>query len=165
MLNVRDCAHVKNRFDQVQPRLIISVDAVVYVSRTAHATALLLTALCSYNAKVHPHLPKVRALLAALSDKSGLHPETVIIRHPFGVTEHSQWDAKWKDWDDLVLEGREKKLGRASDTGEIQWKRLGFNWPLWILFSSGTTGAWLLRVHSSNFPEIRIGRAKGAQSE
>ena len=95
--------------------------------------------LVSYNAKVHPHLPKLRALLAGLAEKSGQHPEVIIVRHPFGVTERSRWDAAWKDWDDVVAEGREKKLGRTPD-GEIEWKRLDFNWPLWILFSSGTTG-------------------------
>ncbi|KAI0722938.1 acetoacetate-CoA ligase [Earliella scabrosa] len=112
---------VYERFDQVQPRLIISVDAVVY------------------NAKVHPHLPKLRALLAGLSEKANLHPEVVIVRHPFGVTNREQWDPNWKDWEDIVGEGREKKLGRTPD-GEIEFKRLDFNWPLWILFSSGTTG-------------------------
>ncbi|TFK91828.1 acetoacyl-CoA synthetase [Polyporus arcularius HHB13444] len=112
---------VFERLEQVQPKLIISVDAVVY------------------NAKVHPHLPKLRALLAGLAEKADLHPEVIVVRHPFGVTEPSQWDAAWKDWDDVVAEGREKKLGRTPD-GEIEWKRLDFNWPLWILFSSGTTG-------------------------
>lgn len=100
----------------------------------------MLTVPDSYNAKVHPHLPKLRALLAGLSEKANLHPEVVIVRHPFGVTNREQWDPNWKDWEDVVGEGREKKLGRTPD-GEIEFKRLDFNWPLWILFSSGTTGA------------------------
>lgn len=107
--------------------------------------------LVSYNAKVHPHLPKLRALLAGLAEKSGQHPEVIIVRHPFGVTERSLWDAAWKDWDDVVAEGREKKLGRTPD-GEIEWKRLDFNWPLWILFSSGTTGAWRALCLGSHTP-------------
>ncbi len=68
-----------------------------------------------------------------------MHPEVIIVRHPFGVTNREQWDPSWNDWEDVVAEGREKKLGRTPD-GEIEWKRLDFNWPLWILFSSGTTG-------------------------
>ncbi|EJF61261.1 acetoacetate-CoA ligase [Dichomitus squalens LYAD-421 SS1] len=112
---------VFERFEQVQPRLIISVDAVVY------------------NAKVHPHLPKLRALLVDLAERSSLHPEVVVVRHPFDVTSRGDWDAGWKDWNELVAVGRDKKLGRDAD-GEILWKRLDFNWPLWILFSSGTTG-------------------------
>ncbi|KAI0335499.1 acetoacyl-CoA synthetase [Cubamyces sp. BRFM 1775] len=112
---------VFERLEQVQPRLIISVDAVVY------------------NAKVHPHLPKLKDLLAKLSDKAQLRPEVVIVRHPFNVTARQQWDSSWMDWSDFVAEGQEKKLGRTPD-GEIEWRRLDFNWPLWILFSSGTTG-------------------------
>lgn len=38
--------------------------------------------------------------------------------------------------------GGEKKLGRTSE-GEIEWARLPFDWPLWILFSSGTTGSFV----------------------
>lgn len=30
-------------------------------------------------------------------------------------------------------------MGR-SDSGEVRWQRLPFDTPLWILFSSGTTG-------------------------
>ncbi len=98
-----------------------------------------MTVPVSYNAKVHQHLPKLKALLANLAEKSSLRPEVVIVRHPFDVTRRDTWDPSWKDWKDLIAEGREKKLGRDAD-GEIQWKRLNFNWPLWILFSSGTTG-------------------------
>ncbi|KAI0375673.1 acetoacyl-CoA synthetase [Pilatotrama ljubarskyi] len=112
---------VFERLEQVQPRIIVSVDAVVY------------------NAKVHPHLPKLKALLNKLSDNAGLRPEVVIVRHPFGVSTRDQWESGWIDWEDLVAEGQEKKLGRTPD-GEIEWRRLDFNWPLWILFSSGTTG-------------------------
>ncbi|KAH9899837.1 acetoacyl-CoA synthetase [Cubamyces lactineus] len=112
---------VFERLEQVQPRLIISVDAVVY------------------NAKVHPHLPKLKDLLGKLSDRAQLRPEVVIVRHPFNVTTRQQWDPSWIDWSDFVAEGQAKKLGRTPD-GEIEWQRLDFNWPLWILFSSGTTG-------------------------
>lgn len=99
-----------------------------------------LTSLNSYNAKVHAHLPKLRTLLAKLSDRAQLRPEVVIIRHPFDVSRREDWDSSWIDWTDLAAEGQAKKLGRTAD-GEIEWRRLDFNWPLWILFSSGTTGA------------------------
>ncbi|KAL7282438.1 hypothetical protein ACG7TL_003909 [Trametes sanguinea] len=112
---------VFERLEQVQPKLIISVDAVVY------------------NAKVHPHLPKLKDLLAKLSERAKLHPEVVVVRHPFNVSSRDEWDSTWKDWADLIAEGQEKKLGRTPE-GEIEWRRLDFNWPLWILFSSGTTG-------------------------
>lgn len=42
-------------------------------------------------------------------------------------------------WDDFVAEGKQHHFGR-SISGEIEWQRLPFDAPLWILFSSGTTG-------------------------
>lgn len=99
-----------------------------------------LTSLNRYNAKIHAHLPKLRTLLAKLSDRAQLRPEVVIIRHPFDASRREDWDPSWIDWTDLAAEGQAKKLGRTAD-GEIEWRRLDFNWPLWILFSSGTTGA------------------------
>ena len=98
------------------------------------------TSANSYNAKVHPHLLKLKDLLGKLSDRAQLRPEVVIVRHPFNVTTRQQWDSSWIDWSDFVAEGQDKKLGRTPD-GEIEWQRLDFNWPLWILFSSGTTGS------------------------
>ena len=38
-----------------------------------------------------------------------------------------------------MQEGAQHKLGRSED-GEIEWHRLSFDAPLWVLFSSGTTG-------------------------
>lgn len=61
-----------------------------------------------------------------------------MVHHP-ARKDRSDWDSEWIDFENFVTCGREKKLGRTSE-GEIEWARLGFNWPLWILFSSGTTG-------------------------
>ncbi|KAI0347561.1 acetoacetate-CoA ligase [Trametopsis cervina] len=109
---------VLERFEQVRPSLIFSVDAVVY------------------NAKVHSHIPKLEALLAGLQERIGVKPQTIIIHHPDGQPHsHSEWTA----FDDFVRTGQSAKLGRTPD-GEIEWAQLPFDWPLWILFSSGTTG-------------------------
>ncbi|KAK7695798.1 hypothetical protein QCA50_000436 [Cerrena zonata] len=111
---------VLERFEQVQPKIIFSVDSVVY------------------NAKVHQHLPKLKTLLAELSDRSSLKP-TIIIIQKSTLDDRSTWSPNWVGFRDFVNLGKEKKLGRTPD-GEIEWARLGFDWPLWILFSSGTTG-------------------------
>lgn len=92
-----------------------------------------------YNAKVHPHLPKLSTLLAGLSQRSPIKPAVVIITAAPSANRHG-WHDGWIRWEDFVAEGRERKLGRTSD-GEIEWRRQSFDWPLWILFSSGTTGA------------------------
>ncbi|KAJ8509337.1 hypothetical protein ONZ45_g8488 [Pleurotus djamor] len=111
---------VLERFEQVQPKFIFAVDAVVY------------------NAKVHPHLPKVTRLVAELSKKD-LAPKVIIIHAIPQAAEHVGWSDDWVSWESYVEEGRVTKLGRAA-SGEIEWHRTTFDWPLWILFSSGTTG-------------------------
>jgi acetoacetyl-CoA synthetase len=94
-----------------------------------------------YNGKVHPHIPKVRALLSGLSQRSIKHPKVVIIDAVAkgNATASDTLDSSWIQWDDFVALGASSKLGRSAE-GEIEWARLGFDWPLWILFSSGTTG-------------------------
>ncbi|KAJ7507822.1 acetoacetyl-CoA synthetase [Mycena galericulata] len=119
---------VLERFEQVQPSFIFSVDAVVY------------------NAKVHDHLSKLSALLSGLYGQSENRP-FVVVMHPIPYPEdRSAWQEGWVSWDSFVCEGEAKKLGRAS-SGEILWYRTSFNWPLWILFSSGSTGRPKAIVH------------------
>jgi len=55
------------------------------------------------------------------------------------AVERKEWDPEWQSFDEFTLHGKIAKLGR-DEAGEIQWARMDFNWPLWILFSSGTTG-------------------------
>ncbi|KAI6105574.1 acetoacyl-CoA synthetase [Pisolithus sp. B1] len=109
---------VLERFEQVRPRVIFAVDAVVY------------------NAKVHQHLPKLRTLLSGLRDRCALEPKVVIIET--GKRDPSIPIGRWELWDNFIAEGKAIALGRKN--GEIQWARQSFDWPLWILFSSGTTG-------------------------
>lgn len=109
---------VLERFEQVRPRVIFAVDAVVY------------------NAKVHQHLPKLQALLSGLHERCALEPKVVIIET--GKRDPSILIGGWEPWDSFIAEGKAKALGRRN--GEIEWSRQSFDWPLWILFSSGTTG-------------------------
>ncbi|GLB33820.1 putative acetyl-coenzyme A synthetase N-terminus [Lyophyllum shimeji] len=112
---------VLERFEQVQPKFIFAVDAVVY------------------NAKVHRHTAKLSVLLSGLS-KKGITPSKVIIIHTIPHPEdRGDWLPGWISWDSFLADGGECKLGRTS-SGEIEWRRGPFDTPLWILFSSGTTG-------------------------
>ncbi|KAF9485344.1 acetoacetyl-CoA synthetase [Pholiota conissans] len=113
-------AGVMERLEQVQPKIIFSVDAVVY------------------NHKVHPHVQKLSKLLAGLSNKIA-PPKVVVISVLNQAQDRQLWASDWVGWEDLVKEGRRHKLGR-SEIGEIEWNRMSFDAPLWILFSSGTTG-------------------------
>ncbi|KAG7096942.1 hypothetical protein E1B28_004340 [Marasmius oreades] len=114
---------VLERFQQVQPTFIFAVDAVVY------------------NAKVHDHTGKVTSLLSSLNDVSALKPKVIIIHtipnpHP---EARNGWKNDWVSWEDFIKSGQEARLGH-DDTGEIKWARQSFDHPLWVLFSSGTTG-------------------------
>ena len=93
-----------------------------------------------YNAKVHPHIPKLQELLRGLADRAGLTPKVVVSPNASHAGDRSAWDPAWIPFDEFVQSGKQRKLGRTA-AGEIEWARLGFDWPLWILFSSGTTGA------------------------
>lgn len=88
---------------------------------------------------MHPHLPKLKSLLNGISTRLDQQPSVIVIPHASNSGNRDEWDNAWTSWNDFVNLGREKKLGRTA-RGEIEWARLGFDWPLWILFSSGTTG-------------------------
>ncbi|KAG8934326.1 hypothetical protein FRC02_010183 [Tulasnella sp. 418] len=107
-----------SRFQQVQPKIIFSVDEVVY------------------NAKVHPHLPKLATLLSELRSADA---KTVVISSLGNdSSQQKEWNSDWTSWDAFLNEGEGTNLGKTSN-GEIDWWRGPFDWPLWILFSSGTT--------------------------
>jgi acetoacetyl-CoA synthetase len=97
----------------VQPKFIFAVDALIY------------------NAKVHDHLAKLTALLSGLAAKSFNPAKVVVIHTLLNIEDRSAWKDGWVSWEDFLLEGDAKKLGRAH--GEILWHRASFNWPLWIL--------------------------------
>ncbi|GJJ07461.1 hypothetical protein Clacol_001663 [Clathrus columnatus] len=112
---------VIERFQQIKPTVIFSVDQVIY------------------NGKTHPHLPKLSAVLDGLRTLS-IIPSKVIIIHSIADDDRLGWDAAWVSWRDFLDQGAVDMLGRDPISGEILWYRNDFNWPLWILFSSGTTG-------------------------
>lgn len=97
-----------------------------------------LTPTIRYNAKVHNHLPKLSELLIGLKDKS-IDPTVIILHAVPQVQDRSGWSEDWVTWDSFMTKGREAKIGRTP-SGEIMWHRGSFNDPLWILFSSGSTG-------------------------
>ncbi|KAG8888435.1 hypothetical protein FRB98_007647 [Tulasnella sp. 332] len=104
-----------SRFQQVQPKVIFSVDSTVY------------------NAKVHTHLPKLASLLSSISDDPSCPKPKVVIIPALGdeCTKHELGNKEWVTWEGF--------LPKEQGKNEIEWHRAGFDWPLWILFSSGTT--------------------------
>ncbi|KAG9017281.1 hypothetical protein FRB93_007394 [Tulasnella sp. JGI-2019a] len=105
-----------SRFQQVQPKVIFSVDSTVY------------------NAKVHTHLPRLASLISSLAKDPTCPKPKVVVVSALGedCSIHEMWGNSWITWNDFLCEAPKEKK-------EIEWYRAGFDWPLWILFSSGTT--------------------------
>lgn len=104
---------------------------------------------------MHAHLPKLSTLLSGLSEKIALQPKIVIIESNLQVSDKQDWSQNWISWTSFVDQGISANLGR-DDTGEVKWRRQSFDWPLWILFSSGTTG---LRASSSQALMVTLNSA------
>ncbi|KAG8802540.1 hypothetical protein FRC17_006395, partial [Serendipita sp. 399] len=129
---------VLERFEQVKPKVIFVVDWV------------------SYNGKLHWHLNKVQELMGMLTTaggEKGVKVEGVIVISSFDVPQQQQqkmgWDPKREEtvemggckmfgWDAFLKVGSTATTTASSPPFEFY--RTSFNHPLWILFSSGTTG-------------------------
>lgn len=113
---------VLDRFSQIQPKLLFSVNAV------------------PYNGKIHDHLEKLEQVVNGLPDLR----KVVVIPHverPVDLSNirNGQMLADFQE------------LGRQADGSvpELKFEQLPFNHPLFIMYSSGTTGVPKCMVHSA----------------
>ncbi|KAK7087117.1 acetoacetyl-CoA synthetase-like [Littorina saxatilis] len=113
---------VLERFTQIQPKLIFSVNAV------------------HYNGKVHQHMDKVAQVVTGLNDLE----KVVVI--PF--VKHASMDLTHIN-NGCALD-QFLSLGNTGDgqTPELRFEQVPFNHPLFIMYSSGTTGVPKCMVHS-----------------
>ncbi|XP_004636019.1 acetoacetyl-CoA synthetase [Octodon degus] len=113
---------VLDRFSQIQPKLIFSVEAVIY------------------NGKEHGHMEKLQQVVKGLPDLR----KVVVIPY---ITS--------KDEIDLATIPNSVLLDDFLDSGsgeqppQLEFEQLPFSHPLFIMFSSGTTGAPKCMVHSA----------------
>ncbi|XP_053182022.1 acetoacetyl-CoA synthetase [Scomber japonicus] len=115
---------VLDRFSQIQPKLIFSVAAVVY------------------NGKTHDHMEKLTSVVKGLPDLK----KVVVI--PYARSEHETDLSKIPNSifiDDFLATGR----GEGDQFPQLEFEQLPFNHPLFIMYSSGTTGAPKCMVHSA----------------
>ncbi|XP_036163304.1 acetoacetyl-CoA synthetase isoform X1 [Myotis myotis] len=113
---------VLDRFSQIQPKLIFSVEAVVY------------------NGKVHGHLDKLQQVVKGLPDLE----KVVVI--PYVAPREEVDISKVPDsvfLDDFLA------TGKGDQAPQLEFEQLPFSHPLFIMFSSGTTGAPKCMVHSA----------------
>ncbi|XP_070256063.1 acetoacetyl-CoA synthetase isoform X1 [Myotis yumanensis] len=113
---------VLDRFSQIQPKLIFSVEAVVY------------------NGKVHGHLDKLQQVVKGLPDLE----KVVVI--PYVAPREEVDISKVPNsvfLDDFLA------TGKGDQAPQLEFEQLPFSHPLFIMFSSGTTGAPKCMVHSA----------------
>ncbi|XP_061528732.1 acetoacetyl-CoA synthetase isoform X2 [Phycodurus eques] len=115
---------VLDRFSQIQPKLLLSVAAVVY------------------NGKTHNHVDKLTCVVKGLPDLQ----KVVVI--PYARDKHHIDLSKIPSSvfiDDFLASGR----GDGDQLPQLEFEQLPFSHPLFIMYSSGTTGAPKCMVHSA----------------
>ncbi|ORX49194.1 acetoacetate-CoA ligase [Hesseltinella vesiculosa] len=110
---------VLDRFAQIQPKVLFTVNAVVY------------------NGKTLNHLPKVEAVVQGLSSLEK------VVMIPFVKDQEMGNVANSTTWDQFLATVPEDQLPEA-----ITFEQLPFRHPSFILFSSGTTGKPKCITHS-----------------
>ncbi|XP_012637601.2 acetoacetyl-CoA synthetase isoform X1 [Microcebus murinus] len=113
---------VLDRFSQIQPKLIFSVEAVVY------------------NGKEHSHMEKLQQVVKGLPDlKKVVVIPYVACREKIDISQIPN-----SVFLDDFLAG-----GSGDQAPQLEFEQLPFSHPLFIMFSSGTTGAPKCMVHSA----------------
>uniref|UniRef100_A0A6Q2YQM6 Acetoacetyl-CoA synthetase n=1 Tax=Esox lucius TaxID=8010 RepID=A0A6Q2YQM6_ESOLU len=114
---------VLDRFSQIQPKLIFSVAAVVY------------------NGRQHDHMEKLHSVVKGLPDLQ----KVVVIPY---VRRRQDTDLSNLPnsvfLEDFLATGRE-----GEQAPQLEFEQLPFSHPLFIMYSSGTTGAPKCMVHSA----------------
>nr|XP_003420324.1 acetoacetyl-CoA synthetase isoform X2 [Loxodonta africana] len=113
---------VLDRFSQIQPKLIFSVEAVVY------------------NGKEHNHMDKLQQVVKGLPDLK----KVVVI--PYVAPREKVDISKIPNsvfLDDFLA------TGKGEQAPQLEFEQLPFSHPLFIMFSSGTTGSPKCMVHSA----------------
>lgn len=119
-------ASIIERFGQTQPKILIAVDAY------------------SYNGKVHSIIHKTEMVAAAVSSVESLF---VLNHYPEHNNEHTRSEADKSQVGNLTPT-HDWHLSLAKFTpAAIPFVPTGFNDPLFILYSSGTTGKPKCIVH------------------
>ncbi|XP_062500603.1 acetoacetyl-CoA synthetase-like [Corticium candelabrum] len=112
---------VLDRFSQIQPKVLFSVNAV------------------QYNDKIFPHLSKLRDVVKGLPSI-----EKVVIQEYIGDVNTEELTSI----PNSVLLSQFESVAGQDVVEELVFAQVPFNHPLFIMYSSGTTGAPKSMVHS-----------------
>nr|XP_031860111.1 acetoacetate-CoA ligase [Kwoniella shandongensis]KAA5527183.1 acetoacetate-CoA ligase [Kwoniella shandongensis] len=109
---------VIERLEQIKPKVLLVTNGVVYGGTARPLLPLLPTLLSSLSAP-----PEEVVVISHLPDELAPLPPAM-----------KDKTSGWGEWLD-------------KEEGEVEFLRMGFNEPIWILFSSGTTGRPKAIVH------------------
>lgn len=88
-----------------------------------------------YNGKVLPQVAKLAAVVAGL--QRGREAPLPVVLVDYLGEENLESPVNWIGWEEL---GREGDALRSASGAALEFYQADFNYPLWVLFSSGTTG-------------------------
>eukprot|EP00128_Syssomonas_multiformis_P009652 Colp12_sorted_trinity150504_noHs@25257 len=111
---------VLERFSQIKPKVIFTVNAVVY------------------NGKVHDHIGKVKQVVDGIHELEHVVIIPYVPDHAFDLSEVPHGVM----YNDFVA-------AAGAHVPELTFEQLPFNHPMYIMFSSGTTGVPKCMVHST----------------
>jgi len=112
---------VLDRFGQIKPRVLFTADGYVF------------------GGKRYPSLPRVAAVTRAIPEI-----ERVVVV-PY-LEERPRIDVeRGVLWDDFIADG----VAGGSDAGAIDFAQLPFDHPVYVMYSSGTTGLPKCMVHGA----------------
>jgi acetoacetyl-CoA synthetase len=119
---------VIDRFGQIEPALLLSVDGYQYGGKYFDCVAKL--------DEIVKRLPSVKqTVIVETTSGAGAKTPGVGAKTP-GVGANQRHPVSWQSW-----------LG--SDDAELTFERLPFDHPLYVLYSSGTTGVPKCIVHGA----------------
>ncbi|KAK3750651.1 hypothetical protein QZH41_012831, partial [Actinostola sp. cb2023] len=120
-------AGVLDRFAQIKPKIIFSVNAV------------------RYNNKIHDHLAKLSKVVQGMMEiKQCCLPQLEkVVVFPFVGSEN---EVETSHIPNSILLSEFLKF--ADDSPQLEFEQVPFNHPLFIMYSSGTTGPPKCMVHS-----------------
>ncbi|CAO1615847.1 unnamed protein product [Parajaminaea phylloscopi] len=119
---------VLDRFETVRPKWVISVQSVRYNGKRWGHLDKLRQVISALDASRKSHEGRLEGVIVASGpeeQQDNVSPQVAALASP---------TLKSFEWDDFI------ETGAHARDKPIAYERLGFNAPLWILFSSGTTG-------------------------